>query len=1193
MLVVEKTRQKAAADSMTRREAATATKMHAPRTTPLADSTPELVQILDQYLADLHEGRQPDRDRLFADHPELAEQLKDCLAGLDFLHRAPQDATVPDRLGDFRIVREVGRGGMGVVYEAEQVSLKRRVALKVLRFSGSGGDAMQRFRREAETVATLHHTNIVPIFAIGCEGDVPYYAMQFIEGRSLADVGEDSAGAGNPVPPRDLAHLALQASEALDHAHRRGVVHRDVKPSNLILDFDGRIWLTDFGLAKRADDVTLSVAGALLGTPRYMSPEQASAMSSPVDHRTDVYSLGATLYELATGRPIFHADSPHVVISQILHAQPPRPRSIAPGLPRDLETIILKCLAKDPRDRYQSAGELAGDLRAFLDERPIAARRATWLERARRWSRRNPLAAGLAAALVTALVGGLIGVTSLWAMAEDRREEAEANAQAAERERDTAEDRLWKSLYEQARAERLAGHRWRSLELVAEAGRHKITSGLRQEAIQAITSPGVRRVATLGPQDVIYGGEAPRVAFSSDGTWVAAPTRSAPTESEGEASGVKVWEVASGRLVNQTTCIERPGSFAFSPAGPLMAVAAVDETIRLWDPASGQVVSSFPGRHPLRFSPGGTLLAVRGPEGIELREVPNGHVYRQLPSGMPLRFLADDMLLVRNGSRVDVWNVETGEIISSSPDEWSAIWSVELGDIAGDGPLVALRRGAPHGLQEGPVSIWNALTNKTIAKPANVGRVPYAAALPLSAELELFAFPDPKQPYAVQLFDLRLGAFRRPLLAPSSSDRPLLFGRFNPNGTVLVAQEGGLNTGVRLWSVETGESLAYLHDQVNPVWSPDGRYLAVTGPGRFRLPDGVTQSGSRAALLVYEVAPPNPTSTVTSRPSAIAFDATGEKLAVQGSRFKIVEKGLLRRLRPITSDVGDDGKFVATGGGIWRFRSYPYVEPSEGIHIEQVFPEHRELLLAGVERAEAGSVQSVAVSPNGGLLLLEWQRRVPIEDRPSAHRLVHQLELWDLASQSRISVWEPRPRRMVRWGVLRFNRDGQLAVTTEGGFIFIRDVPTGEMVGEARVTTDLVSRPGYTHTKVHTIADAAFAADGRFLVCGGQGGRIGVIDVATGQILSTWDGHDGNVTALAVSPNSHLVASCGEDKLLRLWELGTGHELARWEPHQNSTTAIQFSPDGRSLATACGDGTIRLWDLPEIRKQLAAVDLDW
>src|SRR5262245_38499253 len=356
----------------------------------------ELVHVLDRYMADLQEGKAPDRGRLLGEHPELAAQLEACLAGIDFIHRAAQPAAeTPHLLGDFRIVREVGRGGMGVVYEAEQLSLRRKVALKVLRYGGpSDSEALQRFQREAETVAALHHSNIVPIHAFGCEHGVHYYAMQFIEGRSLAAVleekrrrasadGEDADA--DPKPLKEIARWGVQAAEALAYAHQRGIVHRDIKPSNLLLDKEETIWLSDFGLARRMDEVALTVTGALLGTPRYMSPEQAAALKQPVDHRSDLYSLGATLYELATGQPVFDAETPHAVVHQILNSEPLPPRRLNRHVPRDLETIILKCLAKEPARRYASAGELAEDLRSFTLDRAIKARRPSLAVRTARW----------------------------------------------------------------------------------------------------------------------------------------------------------------------------------------------------------------------------------------------------------------------------------------------------------------------------------------------------------------------------------------------------------------------------------------------------------------------------------------------------------------------------------------------------------------------------------------------------------------------------------------------------------------------------------------------------------------------------------------------------------------------------------------------------------------------------------------
>ena len=376
-----------------------------------------VVALLDQYLADLQAGKAPDKAKLLADHPDLAGPLAQCLSGIDFVHRAAQTrAEMPAHLGDFKIIREVGRGGMGVVYEAEQISLKRKVALKVLRFGAVADGELPwssaKRRRAVDQSLYLHHTNIVPIHAVGCEGGVHYYSMQFIEGRSLAEAMPQAAG-GVAGDFYQIADWALQAAEALAHAHQRGVIHRDIKPSNLILDLEGIVWLTDFGLAKRADEVTLTAAGVLMGTPRYMSPEQAASARRPIEHRTDIYSLGATLYELATTKPVFDAQTPQGVITQILNSEPIAPRLILKQMPRDLETIILKCLAKEPEKRYQQAKDLADDLRSFLEGRAIRARRIGLVERGVRWVKKRRgsavVAASAAAVAAVLMVAGYFG----------------------------------------------------------------------------------------------------------------------------------------------------------------------------------------------------------------------------------------------------------------------------------------------------------------------------------------------------------------------------------------------------------------------------------------------------------------------------------------------------------------------------------------------------------------------------------------------------------------------------------------------------------------------------------------------------------------------------------------------------------------------------------------------------------------
>jgi len=462
-------------------------------------------------------------------------------------------------LGDFRIVGEIGRGGMGVVYEAEQISLGRRVALKVLPFAALvDPKQLQRFQNEARAAASLEHPNIVQVFSVGCERAVHFYAMQYIEGQTLARVIEElrelqepeengrdktavseltrlllsgndrlsndaeivgantlaplgrgqGEGVSDDDPPaeqrspaddkrpadaeqvpdvervagvdghrrealvgqppeadtqrepqaaistegsirtaaffRSVARLGIQAAEALEHAHQLGVVHRDVKPSNLILDTHGKLWISDFGLAQTQTGANITMSGDILGTLRYMSPEQAEGNRRILDHHTDIYSLGVTLYELLTLQTPFDSDDRHKLIHQIIDSDPQSPRGLNPTIPRDLETIVLKAIAPEPEGRYATAGALADDLRRFVEQKPIKAKRPTLMDRMVKWSRRHAriVVAGALVLLMLCAVMAAATVLVLLQMerAETARHDAVTAMNDAKRERDRADD---------------------------------------------------------------------------------------------------------------------------------------------------------------------------------------------------------------------------------------------------------------------------------------------------------------------------------------------------------------------------------------------------------------------------------------------------------------------------------------------------------------------------------------------------------------------------------------------------------------------------------------------------------------------------------------------------------------------------------------------------------------------------------
>ena len=451
---------------------------------------PRLIKAVEQYLAELESGKAPSRSQFLDRYPDLRAPLAACLEGLELVHKAAGssasasqpslrntlgeiDFAAADPLGDFRIIGEVGRGGMGVVYEAFQLSLGRVVALKVLPFASALNPRhLQRFKNEAQAAAQLHHTNIVPVYAVGHERGVHFYAMQLIDGQSVSALirdlraqagkatGEQHSSVRAQLPPvtatprpprkpksgqetislaagsistqksqrtteffRTAARLMVQAAEALEHAHSFGVIHRDIKPANLLIDTRGNLWVTDFGLAQFMADGQLTHTGDLVGTLAYMSPEQAGGGRAPLDHRTDIYSLGATLYEMLTLEPLFGGNNRPALLHRILNDEPVPPRALDRAIPIELETIILKAVSKNPVERYKTAQEMADDLQRFLDNKPILARRPALVDRVRKWGRRHPSVVVAGMLLLVFSIAGLI--VNNYMLAEEKQRSTE------------------------------------------------------------------------------------------------------------------------------------------------------------------------------------------------------------------------------------------------------------------------------------------------------------------------------------------------------------------------------------------------------------------------------------------------------------------------------------------------------------------------------------------------------------------------------------------------------------------------------------------------------------------------------------------------------------------------------------------------------------------------------------------------
>jgi serine/threonine protein kinase/tetratricopeptide (TPR) repeat protein/WD40 repeat protein len=701
---------------------------------PASSAERNPVERLAEEFADRYRrGERPSLTEYTDRYPELADEIRELFPALVVMEqlKPAADATGPaapsgpggtplQALGDYRILREVGRGGMGVVYEAEQVSLGRHVALKVLPGQALVNPTyLARFRREAKAAAKLHHTNIVPVFGVGEHDGVHFYAMQFIAGEGLDEVLHDlrrlrRQEPGQPAPApaspvtvceasiaasllsghfvaaaapgpgiadtaplgsaessavalstgasgggyyRAVARLGAQVADGLAYAHKQGILHRDVKPSNLLLDAQGTVWITDFGLAKAEGADELTQTGDIVGTVRYMAPERFDGQSLP---QSDIYSLGLTLYELLTLRPVFDDTNRARLIERMLHepASPPRKRD--PHIPRDLETVVLKCLARDPGERYATAEALAEDLRRFLGDRPVQARRTPWYERTWRWCRRNPWVATLLTAVVvllTVAAGG--GAILSW-----RLSGALKQAQAAERE---GKRKLFESYVAEADATRMsgqAGQRFGTLRRIRDALAISREIGLSDEDRLRLRNIAI---AALCQPDVEVGLE-----------WPADPDKPLPVELDPVLRRRALAEYALDRLPPPAHMLR--GLSWYSPDGRFVAVGLQPymDGKREWTPARVWQIDGPAPVHVLDDPDGPNQYATAfRPDG---KQVAFGHVDGTVSvydtgTGRPLRGLGPvpggidsvayhpwlPRLAAANGSEVFIWDVESGQ----------------------------------------------------------------------------------------------------------------------------------------------------------------------------------------------------------------------------------------------------------------------------------------------------------------------------------------------------------------------------------------------------------------------------------------------------------------------------------------------------------------------------------------------------
>jgi serine/threonine protein kinase/WD40 repeat protein len=1224
-------------------------------------------EIIAAYLQAVDAGQAPDRQALLREHPEVAVELQAYFADLDNLKPladlaaplqpvalpAAEPPTLAHRthsieglspgvliryFGDYELLKEIGRGGMGVVYRARQVSLNRTVALKMI-LAGQLASAsdVRRFHSEAEAAANLDHPNILPIYEVGEHQGQHYFSMKLLEGgsleavvrgqgaavsKSLSEKGSDPGkGRGGQTPLRIgckqgqswAAQIVAKVARAVHHAHQRGILHRDLKPGNILLDAQGEPHVTDFGLAKHVGaEKGQTQSGAIVGTPSYMAPEQAAGKKA-LTTAADVYSLGAILFELLTGRPPFRADTPLDTVLQVLDRDPPRPRSIEPQVDPDLEVICLKCLEKEPAKRYGSAEALAEDLERWLAGEPIVARPARVWERINKWRKRRPAAAALLALSVLAALTLLVNEAYNRARLRVERDNAEREKVNAQQQEQIAREHLWRSRFEQARSERLSGNRWRSLELLGDLARTKQSLELRQEAIQTITSPGARLLHELPFGDVRS------LNFSADGRLLAAGGEAIVVgpKSEGQLfapstnrSRIRVWAMPSGQLLNETEHDNYYLNLAFSPASSYLAWTGGSGKVHVWEPALQRDVGLVPGGAPVLFSPDGALVATSSGGQVHLWNISKKATQPAHIRGTPLAFVSARELLVQDGNRVRRWEVTTSQETFALPEDLVCL------AVSRDGRFAALQDRKDKELRES-LSIWDVAAGKPMsAVPDLGGRMGKGTPLArFSRDGRFCTFRDPTDPTILRVWDLRTASLRKALTGQSvDASAPFVHAEFSPDGALLAAQAGSKL--VAVWDVETGRQVIALPNNHSPVWSGQGRLLATIAPGEVKVPWGSAglNNGVNGIVKVWEIAPPTPTYMLPTAVDTLSLSPDGKHLAagLSASRdgtpltgkavvWDVIQDHARTLLRPSEQKIDGHLALFAGAGQLWvADLNNPYVwgQKERPLELRQLAPEVRDLLLPNQGRVNR---PCLAFSSDGKRLLLSHET--------GEHGNFERLELWDLAGKKQLATWEAGPGSAIgpeqhQFTSFGFSPDGKRFATGSNCGVLIWDIAARKKLHHLYYESSSKSetRDGHIHLQLTIratpISRVLFSPDGELVFSATKKmldfePDIHVVEVATGRELGPWKGHQDSVAALAVSPDGRILASGGDDRTIYLWEIPTGRILARWHAHDAGVTALAFSPDNKTLISAAADGSVKLWDLPVIRQGLQEVGLEW
>jgi len=1077
----------------------------------------------------------------------------------------PAPAAANDRVGDYELLEQIGRGGMGVVFRARDLRLNRLVALKLILTGKLASDAeVKRFRVEDEAAAQLEHPNIVPIYDVGLHDGRHFFAMKLVEGGTLGQAIEYWEPAEDVKAPRSaastnfqfsifnsqfsIAALVAKTARAVHHAHQRGILHRDLKPGNILLDATGEPMVADFGLARRIeDDSKLTVSGMVMGSPDYMAPEQVQSCAGEITTAADVYSLGAILYELLAGQPPFAADTPLETMRKVVEEEPTPPSRVvlrgeqgksasdlasrASRLAPDLETICLKCLEKAPARRYASAAELADDLERWQRGEPIQARPAGPGERAWKWVRRHPAWS----ALIVVCWVAMAGFMTLQLV----------NDAKVRHERDLAR-------YQERRA---ATNEWFALAEAKRAESNALTARLNLYAADIYTAARFVEAGQVGPA-------------------LALLKNHDPAPNQADLRGFE-WHLLRARCAGDPATVLRGHTravqtLAFSKDGRRLA-SGDNRSIFLWDTANWQRAASFPNPNER------AVWEAKGEQGLALMEREPAKAFELLTGRASLEAeIAPSRPDVAHATWALAFSPDGGTLLTAGKDEYVKFWDVKSGRLRCWYP--SKRADAtflPDGqaLAQGTGS--SASRTMKIIDPAT-GKVvetlfTNCATFAVSANGRWLALL--RQREDVRIWDtsnvVEVARFRT--TAP-------VYGRLviSPDGRrVAAAAYDGEHVRVHDAALGWQQSAAdRLGSQVRALaFSGDGNQLALgMRDSTVRLHDaagGMMGSAQLRRFVGHH-----------AEVSAVEWGPAGELIsASEDGTVRVWNLSEVPRQHKIASRFASfvaspvEAQFAGVSEGnqiaLWDGRSQEprVLNDQQGFKPLAFRPEESALLVARrLDETQAGfELWSVtdgttlrAFTLDGGRLMLASPRgdRVVLWDKSEA-------VVYDVSSGAELA----------RFIEGRQGFQGESAAAFDGERFIVRTFPVGVTVW----TVAAGRRTAVLRMPENTQADTIAATpDGAFVVTGDNDSLIRVWDCRNGRLLHKLAGHSGRLKALAVSPNGRTLASVGEDLVMKLWNLPTGRELMTMS-RSVGISRMRFSPDGRSLICAQSGRGAHAW----------------